>query len=813
MICETHLLATVQYVAEGGNGQQWMTGSVDSYHDSLKAGINDLHLCDWSPFVSARVFPRDNECSREPLCWGNICIDLGPVRYWYCRSCSPYRAPRPPLSIFYPPPNNITSVQYHECSNTSNPTMSSDTVNELRMRFSKIEKAVDESIQTPRLVLATRTDGTGSVEVLEEVDGRIQDPLAPEHTGSYKRFAWPKRTEFVDVTAECVEKSVWSNILQYQVSRARESEEAGQRIMQIWKDATEFAPTTVGMDEAEISAQVESLLNAHLEAFTAQRNAQERLESVRNLGFELYERFDRHLTSLQALRPSTLGRSVLYKRESGRSCSTEIMYLDEMPRLYGVLGTKLSGNSHDVNDPESSDAAELDNWIYESQLRVVRLEDEVRDNKLNSSLTMEEKSIQSVTESDHISEDGLPHWWSPNAAIGFDVISTTPFRLEAFPRLQWPTDWSTTISPYLSHEFEPPTTQGAQRLNMEQFDQLTIQFHLEEDEEVLPVRVELQRSLDALNTLGVEWAKMSKNREELIMPKITAIGSSADTTSLQAVHELLDWTRQQEDRQVFVERLPAALTATFEQFAEVTRNEVASSRSRLLDLALTEPSRRFAELWLDTLSKKVDQALYDGKSNVSRLSADLCTALGSKAGKSKRTRNATKQKKTAREYGVRADKLADQAGEAATELGITLPSSLTELENVIRDLDERGEAKTETESVTIPTVFEAIPDNWHSSQQETGRSSGLLAPSISVSDLGSELSAATLMSDNVSEASGHISLLSQPSPTFQPNTKRRAFHTDNFYTERNNQRYRESGHTQEAVFARLKANPFFSFDP
>jgi hypothetical protein len=170
--------------------------------------------------------------------------------------------------------------------------MSSDTVNELRMRFSKIEKAVDESIQTPRLVLATRTDGTGSVEVLEEVDGRIQDPLAPEHTGSYKRFAWPKRTEFVDVTAECVEKSVWSNILQYQVSRARESEEAGQRIMQIWKDATEFAPTTVGMDEAEISAQVESLLNAHLEAFTAQRNAQERLESVRNLGFD----FTRGLT-------------------------------------------------------------------------------------------------------------------------------------------------------------------------------------------------------------------------------------------------------------------------------------------------------------------------------------------------------------------------------------------------------------------------------------------------------------------------------------------------------------------------------------
>jgi hypothetical protein len=684
--------------------------------------------------------------------------------------------------------------------------MSSDTVNELKQNFLKIEQTVEESVQTPRLILATRTDGTGSVEVLEEIDGKIQDPLGPEHTGSYKRFVWPKRTEFLDATGECVEKSVWSHILQYQVSRARESEEAGQRIMQVWRDAADLIPATDGMDQAEISAQVETLLMRHQEAYTAQRNAQEALESVGKLGFELYESFDRHLTSLQALRPSTLGRNAIYKRESGKSCSTEIMYLDEMPKFHGMLGVKLSGNSRDVNDPNSPIPAEVDSLIYDSQLRVVHLEDEARDNKLNSSLTMEERSTQSVTESESIGEDGSSQMWSPNAAIGFDVISTIPFRLEAFPRLQWRTEWSITISPYLSHDFEPPTTQGAQRLDGEPYNQLTIEFHLKEDEEVLPVRLELQRSLEALNTLGVEWAKMSKDREQLTVPRITAIGSSAETTSPQAVHKLLEWTRQQEDRQVFVERLPAALNGTFEQFAEVARNEVASCRSRLLDLASTEPSRQFAELWLDTLSNKVDQALFEGKSHISRRSADLCSALGSKAGKSKRTRTATKQKKTAREYGSRAGKLADQAGEAAKELGINLPSSLTELESVIHELDAKAE------SMVIPASFQAIPDNWHSAQQETGRSSGHLAPSISVSDLGSELSATTLTSDNVSEASGYTSLLSHPSPTFQPNTKRRAFQTDSFYTKRNIQRYKESGHTQEARFEQLKANPFFSFD-
>ncbi|RSH91527.1 hypothetical protein EHS25_009826 [Saitozyma podzolica] len=663
--------------------------------------------------------------------------------------------------------------------------MSSDTVNELKQNFLKIEQTVEESVQTPRLILATRTDGTGSVEVLEEIDGKIQDPLGPEHTASYKRFVWPKRTEFLDVTGECVEKSVWSHILQYQVSRARESEEAGQRIMQGWRDAADLIPATDGMDQAEISAQVETLRMGHQEAYTAQRNAQEALESVGKLGFELYESFDRHLTSLQALRPSTLGRT--------RSTSERV-------------ANRLSGNSRDVNDPNSPIPAEVDSLIHDSQLRVVHLEDEIRDNKLNSSLTMEERSTQSVTESESFGEDGSSQMWSPNAAIGFDVISTIPFRLEAFPRLQWPTEWSITISPYLSHDFEPPTTQGAQRLDGEPYNQLTIEFHLKEDEEVLPVRLELQRSLEALNTLGVEWAKISKDREQLTMPRITAIGSSAETTSPQAVHKLLEWTRQQEDRQVFVERLPAALNGTFEQFAEVARNEVASCRSRLLDLASTEPSRQFAELWLDTLSNKVDQALFEGKSHISRRSADLCSALGSKAGKSKRTRTATKQKKTAREYGSRAGKLADQAGEAAKELGIILPSSLTELESAIHELDAK------TESVVIPALFQAIPDNWHSAQQETGRSSGHLAPSISVSDLGSELSATTLTSDNVSEASGYTSLLSHPSPTFQPNTKRRAFHTDSFYTERNIQRYKESGHTQEARFEQLKANPFFSFD-
>jgi hypothetical protein len=122
--------------------------------------------------------------------------------------------------------------------------MSSDRANDLKTRFTRREELIDKSLQIPRLVLASRADGTGPVEVLEEIDGKLQAPSGHENAESFQRFTWPKRTEFFDVTEECVEKTLWSDMLRYQVSKVRESEKAGEELMEIWTSATEFDTLT-----------------------------------------------------------------------------------------------------------------------------------------------------------------------------------------------------------------------------------------------------------------------------------------------------------------------------------------------------------------------------------------------------------------------------------------------------------------------------------------------------------------------------------------------------------------------------------------
>jgi hypothetical protein len=163
--------------------------------------------------------------------------------------------------------------------------------------------------------------------------------------------------------------------------------------------------------------------------------------------------------------------------------------------------------------------------------------------------------------------------------------------------------------------------------------------------------------------------------------------------------------------------------------------------------------------------------------------------------------------KSAREKESQASRLTDRAKEAATELGIDLPSNLTELQDVIRHLDERGD-DTSSE-VAIPTSFDPIPVDWHSMNQGSSLSADQnLAPSIAVSDLGSELSATTFMSDSVSDASaqpGGSSLSNGFLPRLaflkRNQIRRLPFHTDGFYT-----RGKESGPTQEERFEQLKAN-------
>ncbi|GFZ51096.1 hypothetical protein JCM24511_08854 [Saitozyma sp. JCM 24511] len=579
---------------------------------------------------------------------------------------------------------------------------------------------INSTIGPIQLVLATRVDGAGSVEVMEWVDDGVQTPSGDRNT--HKPLVWPERTEFPDINDAGVEILAWDSLLEYTVSAAKQTEEASKQLMEAQRDARNFHPDAQETDEDRVKEEGDALNKRLEDSFRNLRNGQERLNGSIRLSEMEARRFFDHLGSL--------GDLTNMQRPTDARFTAERDLMWKTATRCDVLMRKLRASCYTIQWTEGriQELRSLNKDLVETQDQLVVLESKIRKGRYREMrdldiLTSNDKrkataSTSKTGDASHGKADASGEEDLLGGAIGLHVAPNEPSSLTVFPVLRWKEDASAHLSPYLSQEgLEPRTPAGAQRLDEELMDRLPFVFHLEDG--VPAVSPEFHSSLGELMTDCTNWLEDMKDARGSLRTKIYKIGSSASETSLQAVDQLSEMARLEYDRLGFLQRASSILPRAFDRFEVAARRSLKTSTTDALKRITTERSLKFAKLWVDLIRAEVECSLWEGKTEVSRLSSQASKAAKNKKGEARRRRKEAEQAKTASEYKTPASKLKIQASETATELGIAVPTSFDELVEVLNELDATA---AEAEMPVTPTII-TTHINWSSSQGE-----GLFSP-------------------------------------------------------------------------------------
>ncbi|RSH91528.1 hypothetical protein EHS25_009827 [Saitozyma podzolica] len=601
---------------------------------------------------------------------------------------------------------------------------------------------INSTIKPVHLVLATRVDDAGSVEVMEWVDGAVQTPSGDRNT--HKVFVWPERTEFPDITDACVEILAWDSFLEYTVSGAKQTEETSRDFMEARRDAYNFQQMAQETDEDQ-DMVVANKMNKRLEdSFRNLRNAQERMNGSIMLSEMEARRFFDHLGSL--------GYLTNMQRPTDARFTAERDLMWKTATRCDVLMRKLRASCYSIQmtNDRRQELSSLNKDLVETQDALVVIESKINKGRYREMrdldiLTSKDKGKGAASASDG-KEDASGEEDVLEGAIGLHVAPDDPSFLEVFPVLRWKDDVSTRLSPYLSPQgLEPQVPAGAGRLDEDTMDHIPFVFHLEDG--VPPVTPKFQNSLTELMTTCTKWLEDMKNPQGSMRTKLLKLGSSASETSPQDIDEVSKMSRLEYDRLGFIQRAPPILPRAFDRFEVAARRQLKTSISNALERGTTEKSSSFARLWVDLIRAEVESSLWEGKSEISRISSQASKVKSDKKAQTRRRRKEEEQTKTASGFRTLASKLKVQTSEAATKLGVAVPTSFDELVEVLEELDA---AAADTEMPVTPTIITSTHDDWPSNQGQGLFSPAPLSP-LAMEGLEAELDKLHIPSSGIDE--------------------------------------------------------------
>jgi hypothetical protein len=473
------------------------------------------------------------------------------------------------------------------------------------------------------------------------------------------------------------------------------------------------------------------------EAWPRLRNGQERLNGAITLSMLEGGRFNAHLASLEDFTKMDRATDARFTVERDLLWKTAIRYDVVMRKL------RASCFSTQLTPLGIEELRSLNTNLVATQDHLVILENQINQSRFREMrdldiLTSKDKGKGVASASSGDAGDGKADATDVlEGAVGLHVVPNEPSSLAVFPVLRWKDNvsMSTTLTPYVSRKgLEPQIPAGAVRLDEESMDHLPIVFHLEDG--VPPISPDFHSNLNELTTSCTKWIEDMKDAQGSTRTKILKLGSSASEMSPQDVEELSEMARLEYDRLGFLQRASSILPRAFDRFEVTARKKLKTLTSDALEQGTTKKSSDFAKLWVDLLRAKVEHSLWDGKSETSQISYQVSKAANDTKKQTRRRRKEAEQAKTATEYQTLASKLKVQASEAATKLGVAVPTSFDELAKVLYELDSSAIDGEMSVTDITPTIITSTQIDWPSDQ-----GAGLLSPTSDLSTAQDELQA------------------------------------------------------------------------